>query len=151
MAARPAPVSGEAEVRLSLLGAAPPVELESLADQILLTAPVEMRRGPEVVTTPLRLPVPGQASTFVVGHAVLTVCEVSLAGTRGDAIVAGRAPRAAVAAAVCDAEVERAGAHAGDVRRLVSSVQAAGEHRAAAEAAAVRATRIDGADAEDDQ
>jgi alpha-D-ribose 1-methylphosphonate 5-triphosphate synthase subunit PhnG len=108
------------EDRYEALADAPGHRIEALADRILATGvEMEVLRGPEVATAPVRLPVPGTASTTaVVGHAALTTCAVLLAGARGDSCRAGRDLRGALAAALCDAEAERRGPLAADVQSI---------------------------------
>ncbi|MGD9517641.1 phosphonate C-P lyase system protein PhnG, partial [Mycolicibacterium sp.] len=96
------------ELRFEALCEADAAALERLADEILATAvPVSVTSGPESVSAPVRVPVPGAGDTTVVlGHAALTRCTVELAGVRGDGVRAGYDPAGAVAAAICDAECE---------------------------------------------
>jgi alpha-D-ribose 1-methylphosphonate 5-triphosphate synthase subunit PhnG len=131
------------ERRCEALGEAPEPLLERLADTILESARVQVVAGPEVVTAAVRLPVPGTGSTFVVGHVVVTTCQVELDGTRGDGVVQGRALRAALAAAICDAEAERGGPLAQAVDALVEDVEHDRAERLADEARAVALTRLD--------
>ncbi|HEV3187597.1 MAG TPA: phosphonate C-P lyase system protein PhnG [Acidimicrobiales bacterium] len=85
-------------------------ELVALADLILETpSSLELVAGPSVVSSPIRLSMPGGTGTVVIGHVAMTSCEVSLDGVRGDGIRSGRSLEASIAAAICDAEVERDG------------------------------------------
>lgn len=120
-------------------------ELERIADLVLVTAKVRVTGGPEVATAPLRVGVPGTDATAVIGHAALTTCNVVVDGVRGDGCRPGRDLRGALAAAVCDAEAERGGRHAGAIDALVRDVLAARLVAAGARARAVELTRIDGA------
>ncbi|MDY7100805.1 MAG: phosphonate C-P lyase system protein PhnG [Actinomycetota bacterium] len=98
------------EERYEHLGQVDGATLEALADRILAgDADIAVVAGPEAVTAPIRLPVPDARATAVVGHVALTTCTVTLAGVRGDGCRPGRDLPGAVAAAVCDAEVERGG------------------------------------------
>lgn len=142
------PEGGSTEARLTALAAAPAEAVEALADEILASSDVEVVRGPELATVPVRLPIPGQASSFVVGHAVVTICEVTVDGARGDAIVPGRATRQALSAAICDAEVERGGPREQTVQALVAEAERQHARQRADEAAAVAATRLDDEDEE---
>jgi alpha-D-ribose 1-methylphosphonate 5-triphosphate synthase subunit PhnG len=97
-------------------------ELVALADRVLETpSTVTLIAGPTVVSSPLRLEVPGGAGTVVIGHVAMTTCEISLDGVRGDGIRSGRSLDACVAAAVCDAEVERGGPLSDDVFELANA------------------------------
>lgn len=133
-----------AEERFEALAGADAVALETLADRILATGvAIEVVDGPRVAAGPVRVPVPGTGGTAVLGRVVLTLCEVRLAGARGDAAVEGRAPRAALAAAICDAEAERAGPLAGEVATLAAGSAARRAERLRDEARAVALTRTD--------
>jgi alpha-D-ribose 1-methylphosphonate 5-triphosphate synthase subunit PhnG len=132
------------EERFEGLAAAPASALISLADAVLAAGdPVEVVAGPEPGLVPVRVR-PPHGGTVVISHVVLTTCTVLLDGTRGDGSRAGRSLEASVAAAVCDAEVERRG----PLRDRVEQLAAEGiSHRRAAratEAAAVAATRLAG-------
>jgi alpha-D-ribose 1-methylphosphonate 5-triphosphate synthase subunit PhnG len=132
------------EERYEALAEAEATALERLADEVLAAgARAEVVAGPEVVTAPIRVPVPGTRSTTgVVGHATLTMCTVELGGVRGDGCRRGHDLSGAVAAAVCDAEVERDGPRAGEVVELVR--RSAGDRRArwAERAHQVELTRV---------
>ena len=125
-----------AERRYEALAGADLGALEALADGILAAgAEVSVTAGPESVSAPIRLPVPGAGDTTVVlGHVALTRCTVMLAGTRGDGMRNGHDLVGAVAAAVCDAESERRGPLAGRVDELCRRAEQArlfeGEERA---------------------
>lgn len=126
------------------LTAADGAELESLADAILAAGtPVRVVAGPEVVTAPIRMPTPGGDSTAVIGHVSLSTCTVELDGTRGDACRRGRDLRGAVAAAVCDAEVERRGPAAAAILALADRAAARQLASSAARAGVVEQTRTD--------
>lgn len=132
------------EERYTYLGAADAEALTALADAILATGvDVQVLSGPEAISTPLRYPLAGtQASTTVLGHVVLTRCTVLLAEHRGDGIRAGRDLEAAVAAAICDAEVEREGPLTARVHQLCDRTQQAHDEAAAQRADIVDATRV---------
>lgn len=132
------------EERYSLLGAADTDALTGLADKVLATGiDVEVVTGPEAVSTPLRYPLAGtQSSTTVLGHVVLTRCTVTLAEYRGDGIRSGRDLEGAVAAAICDAEVERNGPFTAEVHQLCERTRHALQDAATSRAHTVEATRI---------
>ena len=132
------------EERYSYLSAADPATLTALADEILATgAEVHVVSGPEAVSTPLRYPLAGtQASTTVLGHVVLTRCTVTLADHRGDGIRSGRDLEGAVAAAICDAEVERNGPFTVRVHQLCETTKHELQAVAVQRAETVEATRI---------
>jgi alpha-D-ribose 1-methylphosphonate 5-triphosphate synthase subunit PhnG len=134
-----------AEQRAEALSAADGSALEELADEILATGvAVEVTAGPESVSAPVRVPVPGAGDTTVVlGHVALTRCAVTLSGVRGDGIRPGHDLAGAVAAAVCDAECERRGPHAGRVLELCRAAEQARARRDADRAEMVRTTRVD--------
>lgn len=134
-----------AERRYAALAGADAAELEELADAILATgADISVTAGPESISTPVRVAVPGCAETTVVlGHVALTRCTVELGGTRGDGIRAGHDLTGAVAAAVCDAESHRGGPLAGRVAQLCADAERDRAARAADRARLVAATGLD--------
>ncbi len=114
-----------AEERFEALAAADVEVLEALADEILAGGfDVSVTSGPESVSAPVRVGVPGAGNTTVVlGHVALTRCTVLLDGIRGDGIRAGYDLPGAVAAAICDAECERGGPLSPRVRDLCRSAR----------------------------
>lgn len=108
------------EQRFEALAVADATLLEALADRILAAGgEVSVTNGPESVTAPVRIRMPGnEGNTVVLGHLALTRCSIVVDGTRGDGIRAGCDFPGAVAAAVCDAESERGGALAAEVAEL---------------------------------
>lgn len=132
------------EERYEALSEAEGAALEHLADDVLAAgARIEVISGPEVVTAPIRVPVPGtRSTTAVVGHAALTMCTVELDGVRGDGCRPGHDLSGAVAAAVCDAEVERHGPRADAVVGLVHRSTAQRRDRWAERAHHVDLTRV---------
>ena len=135
-----------AERRFEALAAAPLGPLQALADEVLATGtPVEVVEGPEVVTAPLRLPVPGtDATTAAIGHVALTRCRVELGSVRGDGHRRGRDLLGAVAAAICDAEAERGGPLASAVEELAAESAAETRARSRERARQVALTRMEG-------
>lgn len=119
--------------------------LERLADEILATGvSVSVTAGPESVSAPVRVPVPGaDGTTVVLGHVALTRCTVVLGGARGDGVRAGYDPAGAVAAAVCDAECERIGPLTPHVEELCRLAQRAWSERGRERAQMVAMTRLD--------
>ncbi len=115
----------KAEVRFEALAGADARALETLADEILSGGvEVSVTVGPESVSAPVRVPVPGtDATTVVLGHVALTRCTVLLDGTRGDGYRVGYDLPGAVAAAICDAECERQGALSVRVHDLCRTAQ----------------------------
>lgn len=134
-----------AHARFEALAHADLAALEDLADAILADgAPVTVTAGPESVSTPVRIPVPGTGDTTVVlGHVALTRCTVELGGTRGDGIRSGHDAVGAVAAAICDAEYERSGPLSARVAALCRAAADAQAERAHARGGLVDATRME--------
>ena len=130
-----------AEARLEALALCHPEELEALADKVLTGTGVEVLAGPEVAVAPLRVPGAEGAGSVVVGRVPMTRCALRLDGVRGDAIVPGRSVRAALAAAVLDAEAERGGARALAVESMARAALDRRRADLATEAAGVAATR----------
>jgi alpha-D-ribose 1-methylphosphonate 5-triphosphate synthase subunit PhnG len=134
-----------AEQRFEALSAADGRKLEELADEILADGrTVSVTAGPESVTAPIRMPVPGSGdTTVVVGHVALTRCTVQVGGARGDGIRAGYDLLGAISAAICDAECERAGPLAHRVHELCRTAEQDGNERAAERARLVEMTRLE--------
>jgi alpha-D-ribose 1-methylphosphonate 5-triphosphate synthase subunit PhnG len=136
-----------AERRYAALSTAGSADVELLADRILAHGPsIRMIAGPQVVTAPIRYPVAGPGrSTSVLGHIALSTCAVALDDTRGDGVRRGRDLVGAVAAAVCDAEVERGGRFASEVIALCAAAETVLAREGRSRASLVSATRIGGA------
>lgn len=133
------------EDRFSALAAVDAAALEALADEVLGHGPdVSVVTGPESVSAPVRIGVPGSGHTTVVlGHIALTRCTVLLDGTRGDGLRIGYDPPGAVAAAVCDAECERAGRMSTQVIELCRTAQRAESKRRGQRADLVATTTLE--------
>lgn len=135
-----------AEQRYEALAMAEGRALEALADDILAEGgDVSVTAGPESVSAPVRVAVPDgpEATTVVLGHVALTRCTVLLDGTRGDGLRVGHDMPGAVAAAVCDAECERAGRLSTRVYDLCRVTQHADRQRRKQRAGLVAMTRLD--------
>jgi alpha-D-ribose 1-methylphosphonate 5-triphosphate synthase subunit PhnG len=133
------------EERFEAMAATDTPALEALADEILACGvEVSVSAGPESVSAPVRVAVPGSGDTTVVlGHVALTRCTVLLDGTRGDGLRAGFDLPGAVAAAICDAEYERGGALSTRVHDLCRSAQRARARARAERAHLVAMTTLD--------
>jgi alpha-D-ribose 1-methylphosphonate 5-triphosphate synthase subunit PhnG len=133
-----------AEHRFEALTLADAGAVEALADEILACgAEVSVTAGPESVSAPVRVGVPGSGDTTVLGHVALTRCTVLLGGTRGDGLRAGYDLPGAVAAAICDAESERRGAFSERVDELCRTAQHIDARRRAERADLVAMTTLD--------
>lgn len=133
-----------AEPRFEALAMADASALEKLADEILACGvDVSVTAGPESVSAPVRVGVPGSRDTTVLGHVALTRCTVLLDGTRGDGLRAGYDQPGAVAAAICDAESERRGAFSEQVHELCRTAQHLDARRRAERADLVAMTTLD--------
>ncbi len=107
------------EERSELLALAGGDPLRSLADAVLATCPPPVvLDGPTVGTAPCIVREPVQSIRFALIDVLVTRAEVELEGSRGWAMRLGDDRLATLAAAVCDAEVERHGPLAGDVLAL---------------------------------
>jgi alpha-D-ribose 1-methylphosphonate 5-triphosphate synthase subunit PhnG len=133
------------EERFEALATADVQALESLADEILACGvDVTISAGPESVSAPVRVTVPGQGETTVVlGHVALTRCTILLDGIRGDGLRAGYDLPGAVAAAICDAECERDGTLSSRVHDLCGAAQGAAAQRRSELADLVAMTTLD--------
>jgi alpha-D-ribose 1-methylphosphonate 5-triphosphate synthase subunit PhnG len=133
-----------AEHRFEALATADARSLEALADEILACGvEVSVTAGPESVSAPVRVTVPGSGDTTVLGHVALTRCTVFVGGTRGDGLRAGYDLPGAVAAAICDAECERRGAFSERVHELCQTAQHIDARRKAERADLVAMTTLD--------
>jgi alpha-D-ribose 1-methylphosphonate 5-triphosphate synthase subunit PhnG len=133
-----------AEPRFEALATADATALEALADEILACGvEVSVTAGPESVSAPVRVRVPGSGDTTVLGHVALTRCTVLLGGTRGDGLRAGYDLPGAVAAAICDAESERRGAFSERVHELCRNAEHIDARRKAERADLVAMTTLE--------
>jgi alpha-D-ribose 1-methylphosphonate 5-triphosphate synthase subunit PhnG len=134
-----------AEHRFEALAKADAHALETLADEILAGGiDVSVAAGPESVSAPVRVGVPGSdGTTVVLGHVALTRCTVLVDGTRGDGLRVGYDLPGAVAAAICDAECERRGAFTARVHDVCRAAQHADARRRRERANLVAMTRLD--------
>lgn len=132
------------EERAALLAAAETAELVACADACLADgATPRVLRAPEVgcVATQVREPVAG--ARFLLGDALACRAEVELDGARGWAMRLGDDRVAALAAALCDAEVEAGRQHAADVLALCDRVAARSAAAAATEWALLAPTIVE--------
>ena len=133
------------EDRFEALAVAEAGALERIADEILAVGVrVSVTAGPESVSAPVRVGVPGAGNTSVVlGHVALTRCPVMVNGVRGDGFRVGHDLTGAVAAAICDAECERDGSNSPRVQDLCRAAQASEAHRHTERAGLVAKTTLD--------
>ncbi|MDO5681404.1 MAG: phosphonate C-P lyase system protein PhnG [Propionibacteriaceae bacterium] len=115
------------------LAAAERAELISLANEVLSTTDVEVVRGPEVgtVATQVREPIAG--TRFLLCDALVSSAEVLLDGVPGWSMRLGDDPEAALAQAVCEAELVRDGELAPRLRQLCADIAAVHRMARAAE------------------
>lgn len=132
------------EARFEALAEADVRGLEALADEILADGvSVSVTTGPESVSAPVRVNLPGTDDTTVVlGHVSLTRCSVLVGGVRGDGIRPGYDPVGAVAAAICDAECERGGSFSVRVREICRAAERERERAHRERARVVEMTRL---------
>ncbi|OYN96258.1 alpha-D-ribose 1-methylphosphonate 5-triphosphate synthase subunit PhnG [Propionibacteriaceae bacterium ES.041] len=104
------------------LSLADPSTLVEIAELCLDAHDLQVVRGPEVgtVATQVREPIAG--TRFLLADVLASSAEVRLAGTPGWAMRMGADPEAALAQAICDAELQRDGAYADRLRRLCADV-----------------------------
>ncbi|OYO25069.1 phosphonate metabolism protein PhnG [Enemella dayhoffiae] len=117
--------------------------LIEIAEACLAAATLEVVRGPEVgtVATQVREPVAG--TRFLLTDVLVTSAEVILDGTPGWAMRMGADPEAALAQAVCEAELQRDGAYAERLRRLCTDVATTTRMERAAEWERLTATVVE--------
>jgi alpha-D-ribose 1-methylphosphonate 5-triphosphate synthase subunit PhnG len=98
--------------------------------------------GPTVGTARYDVREPVESIRFGLTEVLVTRAEVELDGVGGWAMRLGDDRAAVLAAAVCDAEVQRQGPHAGDVLALCSLVRADAADRNARRWAELRPTIV---------
>lgn len=105
-----------------LLALTPGDDLVALADTILATG-VNLRvtRRPETGSIAVQVREPVARQRFQLADMVVSTAEVELAGERGWAMRSGTDRRAALAQAVCEAELARNGSHAAQIRARLES------------------------------
>lgn len=131
------------ERRAELLAAADPEPLIALAERCLDdgTRPVVVR-GPEVGMVMLTVREPVARERFHLGEVLVTRAEVELDGARGWSLRPGDDRLAALAAAVCDAEVEAGRPRSADVVALCRLTERARAEADAAEWAELGPTAV---------
>ncbi len=110
--------------RCELLAAAPLQQLLETADACLdgQPAPV-LLSGPDVGTVVMTVREPVEASRFHLGDVLVTQSTVEHRSIKGWSMRMGDDRPGALAAAICDAEVEAAGHHAAAVEQLCNEVE----------------------------
>ncbi|MDO5498341.1 MAG: phosphonate C-P lyase system protein PhnG [Propionibacteriaceae bacterium] len=108
-------------------------DLIRVADEVLSSADIEIVRGPEVgtVATQIREPIAG--TRFLLGDVLVSSAEVLLDDTPGWGMRLGADAEAALAQAVCEAELARGGGLAGQLRQLCADIAAVRRMERAAE------------------
>jgi len=132
------------EERAALLALARTEELVGLADACLADGVVpQVLRAPEVgcVATQVAEPIAGER--FLLGDVLAVQAEVEFGGARGWAMRLGDDRVAALAAAICDAEVQAGRPHAADVLALCGRVAAREAESAAAQWAELAPTVVE--------
>ncbi|OLS98702.1 phosphonate metabolism protein PhnG [Pseudonocardia sp. CNS-004] len=113
------------EERAGLLALAHPEELVGLADACLADGAVpRVLRAPEVGCVATQVTEPIAADRFLLGDVLAVQAEVELGGARGWSMRLGDDRAAALAAAICDAEVQARRPRAADVADLCGRVAA---------------------------
>ncbi|CAN5250963.1 hypothetical protein BH24ACT1_BH24ACT1_03320 [soil metagenome] len=130
------------ERRAELLAASDPIELAALAERCLESATPTLVTGPEVGMVMLQVREPVARERFYLGEVLVTRAEVDLDGAQGWAMVMGSDRVRALAAAVCDAEVQGDRAWAGEVQALCESTERAISEADVRERAELAATEV---------
>ncbi|CAN5869117.1 hypothetical protein BH24ACT3_BH24ACT3_08350 [soil metagenome] len=131
------------EHRTELLAVAAPDALTDLADRCLSDgATPTVLAGPEVGMVMLSVREPVARERFYLGEVLVTRAEVELADARGWAMVMGRDRLGALAAAICDAEVEAGRPRAGEVVELCAATEADRARADATEQAELAPTEV---------
>ena len=120
--------------RCELLASAPTQRLLDVADACLDGAPpLDVVSGPEVGTVLMTVREPIETTRFHLGDVLVTRTMVAHRSTRGWAMRMGDDRAGALAAAICDAEVEAGGNQAHAVETLCLDVAAHARSERAAE------------------
>lgn len=131
------------ERRAELLAAAEPSELVALADRCLdHGADPVVLAAPEVGLVVLQVREPVAEERFNLGEVLVTRSEVEVDGARGWSMRMGDDQAAALAGALCDAEIEGGRPLAGEVEALCRAVEARQTAAAAAEWAELAPTEV---------
>ena len=115
----------EREERLEAVAGASLGSLVDLADRVMQTMDVEVVYGPTVGLLMARAEDPGERLAFNFVEVTVTEAEVLAGNERGYAMVMGRAPEKALAAAVLDAALESGHPLSHEILGLLYRAQAA--------------------------
>lgn len=118
-------VEMEREQRLEAVAGASQASLVDLADRVMQAMDVEVVYGPTVGLLMARAEDPGERLVFNFVEVTVTEAEVLAANHRGYALVIGRCPEKALAAAVLDAAVESGHPLTLDILTLLHRAEAA--------------------------
>jgi alpha-D-ribose 1-methylphosphonate 5-triphosphate synthase subunit PhnG len=139
--ARPVPLPPER--RAELLAASDEADLVALADRCLEGAPgTRVSIEPTVGTIPFCVREPVVGERFLLADVLATHAEVEHRGQRGWAMRLGDARAAALAAAICDAELASGAGLAAEVDQLCRRTERRGHEESAAEWAELSRTEV---------
>jgi alpha-D-ribose 1-methylphosphonate 5-triphosphate synthase subunit PhnG len=139
--ARPVPLPPER--RAELLAASDEADLVALADRCLQGAPgTRVSIEPTVGTIPFCVREPVVGERFVLADVLATHAEVEHRGQRGWAMRLGDARAAALAAAICDAELASGAGLAAEVDQLCRRTDRRRQEESAAEWAELSRTEV---------
>lgn len=130
------------ERRAELLTLARSADIVPLAERCIALSPVKVLAGPEVGMVMLQVREPVVRERFYLGEVLVTRAEVDRSGTRGWAMRMGDDRVATLAAAICDAEVERGGEMAAEILELCERTAHEVERRRATEWTDIEPTRV---------
>jgi alpha-D-ribose 1-methylphosphonate 5-triphosphate synthase subunit PhnG len=137
------PVSLPPERRAELLAASDEADLVALADRCLEGAPgTRVSIEPTVGTIPFCVREPVVGERFVLADVLATHAEVEHRGQRGWAMRLGNARAAALAAAICDAELASGTGLAAEVDQLCRRTDRRRQEESAAEWAELSRTEV---------
>ncbi|MPZ99179.1 MAG: phosphonate C-P lyase system protein PhnG [Dehalococcoidia bacterium] len=111
------------EERLEAMSAAPDDQLVALADEVLEGFDIELTRGPVVGLLMMRVEEPAEGLTFNFTEVTVSEAEVTAGDHRGYAMLMGRVPEKALAAAVLDAALEAGHQAAPRIEELLVSAR----------------------------
>jgi alpha-D-ribose 1-methylphosphonate 5-triphosphate synthase subunit PhnG len=137
------PVPLPPERRAELLAASDEADLVALADRCLAAAPgTRVSIQPTVGTIPFCVREPVVGERFVLADVLATHAEVEHRGQRGWAMRLGDARTAALAAAICDAELASGAGLAAEVDKLCRRTDRRRQAESAAEWAELSRTEV---------
>ena len=125
-----------------IVAEAGPDAIREIADIIVNRLPVNVLRAPSPGMVMVRQVDPLENTTFLLGEAYVTECEVEVDGILGYGCALGAGEERALCGALIDAVIGGGHAFAGEISDLLSAEQRRIEARGKADSRAVASTRV---------